>query len=248
MTKKIFLWGPARCMSTAMLRSFQMRDDTVGLFEPYADTYYFSKDRKTDMYGDRPELWDQTGDVVDKSLRTIDSEILFVKEMAYFGLPYIGNELFKDSLHTIIIREPKACLRSRKQVRKNEIGEWEYGFTALEELWEKILVENNEIPPVIEGEVLRNNPEYSLRKYCDAIGVDFQASQLSWNDGNVRKWTKEEADAHARFHKTLESSKGFIHSSKINYDANFDFDSREWEMIEKATETYEKIKKHAINL
>lgn len=34
MSKIIFLWEPARSLSTAMLKSFQMRDDTTGLFEP----------------------------------------------------------------------------------------------------------------------------------------------------------------------------------------------------------------------
>ncbi|MDE1474759.1 hypothetical protein [Xenorhabdus bovienii] len=247
MSKIIFLWGPARSLSTAMLKSFQMRNDTTGLFEPYADTYYFSKDRMTDMYGDRPELWEQTGGVVDRQLLSIDTPVLFLKEMAYFGLPYVGEEIFKQSKHTLIIREPKACLRSRKAVRKNEIGEWEFGFTAMDQLWERIF-NTDEPPVVIEGDALRNAPEYSLRKYCQAIGLDFQETQLSWNDGNVRKWTDEEAEAHARFHKTLESSTGFIPEIDMHYDDNFQFNDAEWAMVNRATEIYEKIKPFAINL
>ena len=247
MSKIIFLWGPARSLSTAMLKSFQMRDDTTGLFEPYADTYYFSKDRMTDMYGDRPEIWEQTGEAVDKKLLAIDTPVLFLKEMAYFGLPYVGDDIFNQARHTLIIREPKACLRSRKAVRKNEIGEWEYGFTAMDQLWERIF-DAEQPPVVIEGDALRNAPEYSLRKYCEAVGLDFQASQLNWNDGNVRQWTPEEAEAHARFHKTLESSTGFIPEKNMGYDDNFQFSEAEWNMVNRATTIYEKMKPFAINL
>lgn len=130
----------------------------------------------TDMYGDRPELWEQTGEVVDRQLLSVDTPVLFLKEMAYLGLPYVVDNIFNQGIHTLIIRKPKACLRSRKTVRKNEISEWAFGFTAMNQLWERIF-NADEPPVVIEGDALRNAPEYSLRKYCQAVGLDFQDSQ-----------------------------------------------------------------------
>ncbi|NIG98211.1 MAG: hypothetical protein G5701_03030 [Serratia symbiotica] len=50
----------------------------------------------TDMYGDRPELWEQTGDVVNRQLLSIDTLVLFLKEMAYLGLPYVPEYTHAD--------------------------------------------------------------------------------------------------------------------------------------------------------
>lgn len=241
----VFLWGPARSMSTVFLRSFQRRDDTVGLFEPYSDCYYFSKDRVTDMYGDNPELWDKTGEAVETELRQIETDVLFVKEMAYFGERYVTDSIYRDSTHTFVVRDPRAALRSRKRVRKNEIGEYEFGFTALKSMWDRYRAAFDGPPVVVEGEFLRNHPESILRQYCDRVGLAFQSAMLSWEDGNVREWKPSEAEAHARFHKTLESSKGFIGAENFEY-SEVTFDAREQQMIDRALEIYHEILPYAI--
>ncbi|KZX62449.1 hypothetical protein A3712_22135 [Vibrio sp. HI00D65] len=245
MPKKIFLWGPARSVSTAFLRAFQQRNDTIGLFEPYTDCYYFSKDRKTDMYGGKEELWERTGPIVESEFKDYQSEILFIKEMAYFGLPYIGDEIFNESVHTFIIRDPRYTLYSRKKVRKDTIGEWEFGFTALKEMWDKVRHNGKKII-VVDGDKVRVNPEFYLRKYCEELGIQFQASMLYWDDGNVKKWEEHEKDAHARFHKTLESSKGFISGNSFKEELEMNFSKDEWGMVNRALDIYHEMLPHSI--
>jgi len=46
----------------------------------------------------------------------------------------------------------------------------------------------------------------------------------------------------------LESFNGFIPEKNMNYDDNFQFNEAEWNMVNRATEIYEKIKSYAINL
>ena len=90
------------------------------LFEPFADTYYFSKVRFTSMYGDKPEVWNRDFDCVVAEIASIEAPMVFVKEMAYFVTPYLTDDFLNSGTHTFIIRDPILTLASRKKERRDQ--------------------------------------------------------------------------------------------------------------------------------
>lgn len=249
MTRRhIFLWGPSRSVSTAMQKAFQQRPDTQTLFEPFADTYYFSDDRYTTMYGDKPEVASKTFKVVCDEVMQTEADVVFMKEMAYFVSPYDFGSFLDQATNTFIIRDPKLTLASRKKERKDEIGEHEFGFTGLEVLWKYIRTQNPDVAPVVvDGERLRANPEKVLRKYCELVDLAFADDMLAWNAGPIREFEEYEAASHARWHKTLDNSTGFISDNRVGLELNMsELTPGEVDMLKRASVVYDQIVRYAI--
>lgn len=240
----IALWGPARSISTAVLKAFSRRRDTTVSNEPYNDCYYYSRGRMTTMYGDRRERDDYDGRAARAAIASGTTEIVFFKDMAYFALPYIEDAFLAEITNTFIIRDPRAALRSRKALRSDAIGEWEYGYVALAIMWRKVTRGLGQAPIVLEGDRLRNEPERILRAYCAALDVAFDPAMLSWPAEDLRAWQPHEELAQRRWHRTLESSTGFVPSPSP--PAAYDFSPSEWDMVRRAVEVYDDMLPHAI--
>jgi hypothetical protein len=240
----IALWGPARSISTAVLKAFGQRQDTTVCHEPFNDCYYYSRGRMTTMYGDREDRYDYDGNAARAAIAAGTTEIVFFKDMAYFALPYIDDAFLAEITNSFIIRDPRAALRSRKSLRSDPIGEWEYGYTALGVMWRKVTHGLRRPSIILEGDRLRNEPGRILEAYCDALDVPFDPAMLSWPPGDLRPWQAHEELVHRRWHRTLEASSGFIPSPRPTVD--YDFSVTEWEMVRQAMEVYEDMLPHAI--
>ncbi len=246
--KFIFLWGPSRSVSTAMQKAFQQRRDTITLFEPFADTYYFSTDRYTKMYGDKPEVAHRTFSYTCDEVFACAAPVIFMKEMAYFVSPYDFANFLDKATNTFIIRDPVLTLASRKRERKDEIGEHEFGFTAAKALWDHLCSRNPDTRPVIvDGERLRKDPEKVLRSYCEQIGLDFDPAMLTWAPGPIREFEPYEAESHKRWHKTLDTSSGFIKGAEIGGTLDMDtLTDSERAMLSRASSIYAELLVHTI--
>jgi hypothetical protein len=241
----IALWGPARSISTAVLKAFGQRRDTTVCHEPLNDCYYYSRGRMTRMYGDRDDRDDYDGSAAQDAIASGTTDIVFVKDMAYFAVPYIHDAFLGEITSSFIIRDPRDALRSRKALRSDPIGEWEYGYTALGVMWRKVTGALRQRPIVLEGDRLRNEPERILRAYCAALDVPFDPAMLSWGPGDLRPWQAHEELVHRRWHRTLEASTGFIAAPRPTGD--YDFSPSEWEMVRRAMEVYEDMLPHALS-
>ena len=66
----------------------------------------------------------------------------------------------------------------REQASLDDIG-----FVQQAELFEQVHEMTGEIPPVIDSREFLLDPESMLRALCVRLGVDFEASMLSWEKG-----------------------------------------------------------------
>jgi hypothetical protein len=229
-----------------MQKAFQQRRDTVSLFEPFADTYYFSRARHTSMYGDKPEVWDRDFEHVVGEISSVEAPLIFVKEMAYFVTPYVTDGFLEAGTHTFIIRDPILTLASRKKERKDEIGEHEFGFTALHELWQRV-VKIHGATVLVNGEHLRKSPESVLKRYCQRIGVEFDEAMLSWQAGPIRVFEEYERQSHARWHRVLDKSTGFVGGAGIGSELDrAELTAGEVAMLERAQIIYNELSSFCI--
>jgi hypothetical protein len=51
------------------------------------------------------------------------------------------------------------------------------------EIFEFVRTRTNAVPPVIDAKDVLQDPERTLRLLCEAIGVEFSKSMLSWPPG-----------------------------------------------------------------
>ena len=243
MTSKIVaLWSIPRSVSTAFEKTFSQRPDTVIVHEPFTDSYYFSRERRSNRYGDHDELITYDGnqaitDIKGALPQNGTASMVFFKDLAFQAYHYLTDEFLGQTTNTFMIRHPAAVMASLLPL-KPDFTEEEFGFMPLQEIWQRVTRLSTQDPIVVEGDRFRQFPEEVLRRYCDRIGVEFNQDMLEWEDGRIRDWEPHEALSHAKWHKTLESSHGILPANPL---PDIDIDSDHREMFERAIAIYEKI-------
>jgi hypothetical protein len=184
-TRRVALWAVPRSVSTAFERSFIERDDTLVLHEPFSHAYYHGPDRRSARFaGEEPEAGHAPGAIVDRALEVSEVPVLFLKDMAYQALPFVGPEFFRQLTNTFLIRHPREALASLHR-RWPDFDEEEAGYAAQARLFDLITGELGQDPIVIDATDFRSRPEPLMRAYCEAIGIPFFEGAMHWESGPV---------------------------------------------------------------
>lgn len=182
---RIALWSGPRNISTAMMRAFDSRDDSIVVDEPFYA--YFLAATGLDhpvreaVIASQPTDWREVaaqmaGPVPD------GVKVFYQKQMAHHYLPEVGREWMRSVRHAFLIREPRHMLSS--YVLKREEAQLEdLGFPQQVELYDWITKETGEQPPVVDSRQVLEDPRGVLSALCEALGVEFQESMLSWEPG-----------------------------------------------------------------
>ena len=185
MSIRIAMWSGPRNISTAMMRAWENRDDTVVIDEPlYA--YYLQATGKQHPGADEVIA---TGEsdwptvVAHLTGPTPDGkQIFFQKQMTHHLLPEINREWLGAVTNCFLIRDPREVIGSYIKKREDPALE-DLGFLQQAEIFDLVRTRTNTVPPVIDAKDVLQNPERILRLLCDAIGVEFSQSMLSWSPG-----------------------------------------------------------------
>jgi hypothetical protein len=185
MSIRIAMWSGPRNISTAMMRAWGNRDDTVVIDEPFY-AYYLQASRKQHPGADeviaagetdwRKIVAHLTGPVPN------DKTILFQKQMTHHFLPEIDREWLSAVTNCFLIRDPCEVISSYIKKREDPSLE-DLGFVQQAEIFEFVRPRTNSVPPVIDAKDVLENPEEMLRLLCKAIGIEFSKSMLSWPPG-----------------------------------------------------------------
>ena len=242
-TQVVALWAAPRCVSTAFEKTFAQRSDTEIVHEPFCDTYYFSQWRISDRFGDVEELENYSSAEAMKKISAPSSAVVFVKDHAYDVLPYVDRQFFASITNTFIIRDPQEAMASWYKVNEYP-SEEEFGFKAIEAIWQIVVEELKQKPIVVDANRFRSQPEKILQLYCQSIGVEYDANMLSWQSGKLQNWNDREAQYHAKWHSTLDRSKGIM-PPKPEKVEKVQIRSQEREMLARATDIYQTIREFA---
>ncbi|MGB3682328.1 MAG: hypothetical protein WA990_07545 [Rubrobacteraceae bacterium] len=184
--KPIALWATPRSISTAFERIFVERDDFKVFHEPFAVSYYFSDERRSDRYTDEKPKDEHKPEAVLAQLTEVDDKPVFFKDMAYHTAGFLDPEFVANFENTFLIREPKQVLSSFYKMWPDFTFE-EAGYEHLHRVHEETVSIGQE-PVVVDAADLASNTEGVISAYCEKLNIPFKPEALSWKPREVPEW------------------------------------------------------------
>ncbi len=182
---RIAMWSGPRNISTAMMRSWGNRADTFVVDEPFY-AFYLNTTRKKHpaaneviAFGEtdwRRVIARLTGPTPD------DRPIFFQKQMTHHLLPEVDRQWLSAVTNCFLLRDPREVIASYVKKRE-EPTLADLGFVQQAEIFDFVRARTNSVPPVIDAKDVLENPKRTLHLLCEAIGVKFSDSMLSWPPG-----------------------------------------------------------------
>ncbi len=182
---RIAMWSGPRNISTAMMRAFENRADSVVVDEPFY-AHYLKETGLEHPVADvvmqsQPTDWRQ---VVEDLLAPLPAgaSVFYQKHMSHHLLPSIGREWLRELTHALLIRDPRAMLASYTQKRE-EVCLEDLGLPQQVALCQWLEEETGQAPPVIDSRDVLLDPRGVLGQLCEALGLAFDEAMLAWPAG-----------------------------------------------------------------
>jgi hypothetical protein len=179
------MWSGPRNISTAMMRAWENRPDTVVVDEPFYASYLaatgLNHPGRDDVIASQPTDWREviaglTGPI--PGGRTI----YYQKHMTHHMLPGFGRDWLAEVTNCFLVRTPAEVVASYAETRRAPTLE-DLGFPQQAELFDRVADRLGHAPPLLEaGDVLRD-PAGMLAALCATLEVPFDARMLSWPPG-----------------------------------------------------------------
>jgi hypothetical protein len=181
-TVRICLWSGPRNVSTAVMYAFRERPDTSVVDEPLYAHYLAMTGVEHPAVQDVIAAQDTDGDSVVETviLGPSPTPVRFFKNMAHH-LGGVGLGFLDRVRNVILTRDPVEMLPSLI----NQVPEPTLDGTSLPrqvQLLDRIL-EQGQVPIVLESRSLLADPEGVLRQVCDLLDIGWEPAMLSWPEG-----------------------------------------------------------------
>ena len=183
---RVAMWSGPRNISTAMMRAWGNRADTLVVDEPFYAYYLKVTDKKhpgaEEVIATGETDWRKIVAQLTKTPFPSGKRIFFQKHMTHHLLPGIDREWIVDLTNCFLIRDPREVILS--YVKKNpDPALQDLGFVQQCEIFDFVCARQTSIPPVVEARDILQNPGRILRLLCEAMGVDFDQAMISWAPG-----------------------------------------------------------------
>jgi hypothetical protein len=185
-TTRIAMWSCPRTVSTALLRSFAERPDTIGVDEPLYAHYLATSGKlhpmREEILASQQQNWSQV--VEEVLLGPCERPLQFVKHMAHHleGGVDTSFAMAPTMRNIFLIRDPREMLVSLQR-DLGELERFDTGFGRQLELYQR-LRKAGRCAAVVDSSELLANPEGMLKAICAAVGIDFLPCMLQWSAGN----------------------------------------------------------------
>jgi hypothetical protein len=183
-TVRVAMWSGPRNISTAVMRSWENRSDTVVVDEPLYAAYLARTG--LDHPGREAVLAAQPTDA-EAALAALEQPlpagrtVQYVKHMTHHLDESLNLEWTLRVRNLVLIRDPRevvaSYVRSRETCEPADIGLLQQ--ERLMAFWD----EHGAAPPVLDAADFLRDPEGHLRWICDHVGVAFTERMLSWPAG-----------------------------------------------------------------
>lgn len=191
MKKIICLWSCPRNNSTALMYSFNSREDTQVYDEPLYAHYLHKSGAKHPGRQESLDSQKNNGNkVINEIILKPNKEITFHKLMTHFLIDIDKSFLLKVT-NVLFIRNPEEIIHSYHKVIPfptiDDIGiKMQYDlYHELEKKQKKVIL--------IDSKELLINPKNILKKLCEEIKIPFDEGMLSWQKGPKKEdgvWAK----------------------------------------------------------
>jgi hypothetical protein len=182
---RVAMWSGPRNISTALMRSFGARPDTVVVDEPFYAAYLAATGSihpmRDAVLASQSNDWRQ---VVSALLGPVPDgkPIFYQKLMTHHMLDSFGREWMDSMRNAFLIRDPTAVLASYV-LKRTEVVLADIGVVQQRELFEREADRMGTAPPVIEGTDVLANPARTLQRLCKALDISYTSAMLSWAAG-----------------------------------------------------------------
>lgn len=185
MSIRIAMWSGPRNISTAMMRSFENRSDTVVVDEPFYAAFLAETGAdhpmRDEVLASQPTRWRDVANTLSGPTPT-GAAVWYQKHMTHHMLPDFGLDWANGCRNAFLIRAPEAVLASYTLKREN-VTLADIGVERQRELFERECDRLGAAPPVIDSADVLADPRATLEKLCAALGIEFSDRMLSWPAG-----------------------------------------------------------------
>ena len=182
---RVAMWSGPRTISTALMRSWDNRGDTIVSDEPFYPHYLsatgIAHPRRDEIISRGQTDWRK---IVEWLIGPIPEgrRVFYQKHMAHHLLPGMAGDWLNVLRHGFLIRDPEEMLISLSRVMPEPRLE-DTGLPQQLELFERMCEATRRMPPVIDARDVLEHPRRLLRRLCESLGVEFSARMLSWPSG-----------------------------------------------------------------
>lgn len=198
--RRIAMWSGPRNISTAMMRSWGNRPDTLVCDEPF---YAFYLQKTGIQHPGADEVirhhendWRKVVDWLTGPVPQGKS-IFYQKQMTHHLLPEIDRSWLTKVDNAFLIREPREVITSFVRIAGTPRLE-DTGYPQQLEIFEYVRQQTGRTPPVIDSRDVLENPSGVLKRLCESLDLSFTEAMLSWPPGPRETdgiWAKHWYDA-----------------------------------------------------
>jgi hypothetical protein len=174
------MWSGPRTVSTALMRAWENRPDTVVVDEPlyafYLDRTGLDHPGRDEVIASQPTDWRLVLARLTGAPLPAGAVISYAKHMTHHLLPEVDRAALAPFRHAHLIRDPRELLASYARVR-TEPTLADLGLAQQAEIFEAFG------GPVVDSRDLLADPEGILRALCQALNVTFDPRMLAWPPG-----------------------------------------------------------------
>jgi hypothetical protein len=205
--RRIAMWSGPRNLSTAMMRSFGNRADTIVSDEPFYGAFLKTSGAAHPM---REEViaamecdWARVAAAI-AGPPPEEKPVWYQKHMWHHMVGPVGYEDFAGFTHAFLIRAPELMIAS--YLRKREAAVFEdFGLDRQAEFFDREADRLGEAPPVVDAGDVLCDPGTVLTALCGRLGLPFDPAMLAWPQG--RRATDGPWAPH--WYAAVEASTGF---------------------------------------
>ena len=178
----IFMWSGPRNLSTALMRSFENRDDTIVHDEPFYGYYLFKTQLNHPMKDEIISNYPIAQNEIIKNITTKQkNKIYYQKHMTHHIVKNTRIEWIKKGYNCFLIRHPSKVINS--YIQKNTLRNInDIGFKKQFEIFKKIKKNNSKFL-VINADDILINPKISMKKLCKKLNINFSKKMINWPKG-----------------------------------------------------------------
>ena len=201
------MWSGPRNLSTAMMRSFGARPDTVVSDEPFYGAYLKATGDDQPMREAVIASMDCDWARVARAMSGAPPEsraIWYQKHMAHHMEGPVSIADLPAHTHAFLIRDPARVVASYAAKRVRVLPE-HLGTVRQREYFDREADRLGVAPPVVDSADILRAPQRVLAALCAAIGIGWDAAMLAWEPG--RRATDGVWAAH--WYGAVEASTGF---------------------------------------
>ncbi len=183
---RIAMWSGPRNISTAMMRAWENRSDTIVVDEPLYAHYLFATGMdhpvSAEIIAHDETDWRVVVQHLCADRLPPGKEIYYQKHMTHHILATMDLDWTDRLLNCFLIREPREVITSYIKIRPDVTLE-DIGFSQQRRIFDHVRAQTGEIPPVIDTRDVLEDPRRVLGLLCDRIGVPFDEQMLHWPPG-----------------------------------------------------------------